>query len=337
MNVDKWKKKLISSNERFAIPIITHPGIEIINRTVSETVQNGQVQAMAIKKVAETFPTAAITLMMDLTVEAEAFGCKVVFPENDMPHVLGRLLCNREDVEKLQVPDLITGRVPEYLKAVKLIVDSVKNKPVFAGAIGPFSLAARLYDMTEIMMCCYTEPDVVEVLLNKCTEFIVKYCLELKRIGCDGVLIAEPAAGLLSNEDCQTFSSKYIKHIVNLLQDDTFMIILHNCGNNGHCTDAMLMTDADALHFGNAIDILETLKKSPKDKLIMGNIDPVGVFKMLTYDEVYAITRKLLEETSTFDNFILSSGCDLPSGVPIENITAFFDALEEYNNYKMKI
>jgi len=42
-------------------------------------------------------------------------------------------------------------------------------------------------------------------------------------------------------------------------------------------------------------------------------------------------TRELLEATSDYKNFIISSGCDMPPGTPLSNIDAFFEALNEYN------
>ena len=98
----------------------------------------------------------------------------------------------------------------------------------------------------------------------------------LKETGVNGVIIAEPAAGLVSNEDCSSFSSTYISRIVEELQDDNFMIVLHNCGNTGHCTAAMVETKAAGLHFGNKIDMVQVLQECPEDILVMGNIDPVA-------------------------------------------------------------
>jgi uroporphyrinogen decarboxylase len=333
-NINNWVSQQISNKKRIAIPIMTHPGIEMIGKKVKDTVQNGEVHALAIKRLNEVYPVAAKTVIMDLTLEAEAFGCQIEFQENDMPHILGRLVSNAKEIENLKVPELCAGRVPQYLKANRLTVESTKDKPVFAGVIGPFSLAGRLFDMSEIMVACYMEPEAITCLLEKCTEFILKYCKELKNIGCSGVVIAEPAAGLLSNEDCQYFSSEYVKKIVDAVQDDTFLVILHNCGNQGHCTEAMLNSGANAYHFGNAIDMVETLKYCPTDKLILGNIDPVGVMKMRSAREVKAFTSDLLNRTSGFDNFVLSTGCDLPPHVPSENISAFFEALDDYNKVK---
>lgn len=331
INIKSWVNQQIGNKKRIAIPIMTHPGIEMIGKKVKDAVQNGEVHALAIKRLNEVYPVAAKTVIMDLTLEAEAFGCQIEFQENDMPHILGRLVSNAEEIENLKVPELSAGRVPQYLKANRLTVESTNDKPVFAGVIGPFSLAGRLFDMSEIMVACYMEPEAITCLLEKCTEFVLKYCKELKNIGCSGVVIAEPAAGLLSNEDCQYFSSEYIKKIVDAIQDETFLVVLHNCGNQGHCTEAMLNSGANAYHFGNAIDMVETLKHCPKDKLIMGNIDPVGIMKMSSAKEVKAFVTDLLNRTAESDNFVLSTGCDLPPHVPSKNISAFFEALDDYN------
>ncbi|WP_243347820.1 uroporphyrinogen decarboxylase family protein [Parabacteroides sp. FAFU027] len=330
-NMKEWANQQIANKKRIAIPIMTHPGIEMIGKRVVDAVQNGEVHAQAVIELGKIYPSAATTVIMDLTVEAEAFGCQIDFPENDMPHIIGRLVSNAEEIDNLKVPDLTAGRIPGYLKANKLTAEAISDKPVFAGIIGPFSLAGRLYDMSEIMIGCYIEPEAIGKLLDKCTEFLINYCQELKRIGSNGVMIAEPAAGLLSNEDCQAFSSVYVKKIVDAVQDDNFMVVLHNCGNKGHCTEAMLNTDAAAFHFGNAIDMLETLNVCPKDKLIMGNVDPVGVMKLTSAAEVKTYVADLLQKTATFDNYVLSTGCDLPPHVPAENIQAFYEALNEYN------
>ena len=183
-------------------------------------------------------------------------------------------------------------------------------------------------------MLIYINPEAAAVLLQKCTDFITRYCLALKATGVSGVVMAEPAAGLLSNEDCQQYSSVYVKQIIDKVQDDNFAVILHNCGNTGHCTQAMVTTGAMGYHFGNKINMVDALKEVPADALAMGNLDPVGIFKMSTAEQVKQATLQLLNETAAYPNFVLSSGCDTPPHVPMENIDAFFEALEEYNQGK---
>ena len=331
LNMKQWAADVIKQPERIAIPIMTHPGIELIGKSVLEAVTDGQVHYEAILALDTKYPAAACTVMMDLTVEAEAFGAEVVFTKDEIPAVRGRLLTDMESVADLVVPDMSAARLPQYLSANRLVAANISGKPVFSGCIGPFSLACRLYDMSEFMMACCCEPETAELLLEKCTLFLLNYCNTLKQQGTNGVIIAEPAAGLVSGSDCAKFSSRYVKQIVEAVQDDFFMVILHNCGNTGQCTAAMLQTGAMALHFGNKIDMVSALEECPADILALGNLDPVGLIKTAAPHELKKATLDLLEKTKGYANFILSSGCDVPPHTPQANIEAFYEATAAFN------
>lgn len=326
-----WIKEIIQNKKTVAVPVMTHPGIELIGKSVREACCNGQTHYEAIKALAEKYPTAAATVIMDLTVEAEAFGAEIHFTEDAVPAVIGHMLSSDNDIRRLKVPSLRAARVPEYLKANLLSARAITDRPVFGGCIGPFSLAGRLYDMSEIMVLIYQNPDAAHTLLAKCTEFILKYCRALKLTGVNGVVMAEPAAGLMSDDDCKRFSSDYVRYIVNEVQDDSFSVILHNCGNTGHCTKAMVSTGAAAYHFGNKCDMREVIKDVPPTALAMGNIDPVSMFKEGTPEDMYRVTGQLLEDMRQYPNFVLSSGCDTPPHTPMANIDAFFKALDDCN------
>ena len=278
MEIQKWLQETIGQNERRAIPIMTHPGIELCGKTVKEAVTSGTVHAEAICRLNELYPAAAPTVIMDLTVEAEAFGAKVVFPEDEVPSVTEPLVSDKESIDNLQIPSLDSARVPEYLKANRLTAERINDKPVFAGCIGPFSLAGRLFGLSELMIALYVEPENITILLDKCTRFLIDYCRAIKATGVQGVIMAEPAAGLISNEDSILYSTTYVRQVVEAVQDENFIVILHNCGNAGHCTDAMVQSGAAGLHFGNKINMMDALADCPTDRLVMGNLDPVGLF-----------------------------------------------------------
>ena len=331
MNMKQWAQQLIADQKIAAVPIMTHPGIDMTGKRVLDAVSNGNVHFEAIKALADHYPTAAATVIMDLTVEAEAFGAEIAFDDDVVPAVIGHLLNNAEDIRQLQVPPLNKARIPAYLKANLLAAKAISDRPVLAGCIGPFSLAGRLYDMSAIMMLIYEGPEAAELLLDKCTQFILKYCLALKATGANGVVMAEPAAGLMSDDDCMRFSSVFVRRIVDAVQDDYFTVVLHNCGNTGACTQAMLATGARAHHFGDKIDMLAALEQLPRDVIGMGNLSPVTVFRMGNAGEVKKATLELLRRTADYNNFIISSGCDTPPHSPIGNFDAFFEAVQEFN------
>lgn len=331
INMAQWMQDIIDRKDVVAIPVMTHPGIEITGDTVLKAVSDGNAHCKSIVALANRYPTAAASVIMDLTVEAEAFGAEISFTENEVPAVIGHMLGSPADIDALKVPSLSRGRVPQYLKANLLAARAITDRPVIGGCIGPFSLAGRLYDMSEIMVLIYQDPDAAHKLLSKCTEFILRYCLAIKETGANGVMMAEPAAGLMSNDDCRRFSSEYVKYIVDQVQDDYFSVILHNCGNTGHCTGAMVYTGAAAYHFGNKCDMAEVARDVPPTALAMGNLDPVSVFKDSTPEKIREAAASLLEKMKDFPNFVLSSGCDTPPHTPLENIDAFFEALADYN------
>jgi uroporphyrinogen decarboxylase len=324
--MNKTISKILTTDRIPVMPIMTHPGIELIGKKVIDAVKDGQTHYEAVMALRKRFPqSVASTTIMDLSMEAEAFGANIVFDDNEVPTVSGRMLESAADVEALQIPSLDTKRVPEYLKANRLAAAEL-DVPLFGGCIGPFSLAGRLYDMTELMMAMYIEPDTANLLLDKCTQFILEYCKQIKASGSAGVVMAEPAAGLLSNDDCQAYSSRFVKTIVDAVQDDNFVVMLHNCGNTGQCTKAMIETGAAALHFGNAIDMAQVLNEVPADIAVSGNINPVEIMKFGTPQQVEDVAKQLIKLADKHNNFILSTGCDVPPETPFENIESLFNA-----------
>ncbi|MCR4854223.1 MAG: uroporphyrinogen decarboxylase family protein [Prevotella sp.] len=329
-DMKRWIASLISDNRVAAIPIMTHPGIELNGKTVREAVSDGRVHADAIATICQRYASAAATTIMDLTTEAEAFGAQIVMSDDAVPAVTGRLLNDVSDIAQLKIPTLNAARIPAYLKACLMAAREV-DRPLFGGCIGPFSLAGRLFDMSDIMVLIYENPDAAHELLDKATTFITKYCRAIRETGANGVMMAEPAAGLLSNDDCITFSSQYVKRIVEDVQNDDFIVVLHNCGNTGHCTRAMVQTGAAAYHFGNKCKMAEVIADVPDTALAMGNIDPVGVFKDGTRASMTKAVEQLMNEMKSNRNFVISSGCDTPPHTPFSQIDAFFEAVESVN------
>lgn len=331
MNMSAWKQAALSSRKRLALPILTSLGFEMTGRTIRDGATNSRVQADAIVALARRYDFAASPMMMDLSVEAEAFGATIKLSDDEVPVVVGALLQDCSAVGSLQIPALTAGRIPRYLEAARLAAAEVTDRPVFAGCIGPFSLAGRLFGMTEIMTEMLMDPDGILHLLEKCTEFLETYLQAFADTGVNGIIIAEPAAGLLSPAQCDEFSSDFVRRLIAKVQNEHFAVVLHNCGNTGGQNQSMLSTGAWGLHFGNKNDMAKTLAELPQDVLLMGNVDPAGTFRMGRPEQVLAETTRLLAATAAYPNFILSSGCDLPPRVPAANVEAFRLALDRFN------
>lgn len=332
-NMDTWIRNTISTKKHMAFPLMTYVGLGLTGMSVLDVVKDSSKQASCIQALARHFPSCAgFVTIMDLSVEAEAFGAQIKFVQNETPTVTGQLIGNSEAAASLKVPETGGGRTSVYLEALTLASRSIKDKPLFGCVIGPFSLAGRLCDMTGIFVNIMENPEMVHTVLEKCTSFLIGYAKAFKDAGAKGIFIAEPAAGLISPRQCQEFSSHYVKKIVASVQDENFVVILHNCGNTRKQVPAMLDTGARGYHFGNALDMKDIMPQIPRDIPAFGNIDPSGVFRNGTPDDIRAKTIELLEQMSNYPNFVPSSGCDIPPGTPVSNLEVFFAALEEYQN-----
>ena len=331
MNMKQWLQDQMAAEKRKALPVLSFPCTQLMGITVRELVSDSDAQAKGMAAVAQRCPTAAAVSMMDLSVEAECFGAQIRFTDDEVPTVVGAVVHDPDEAEALQVPAVGTGRTGIYVEAIGKTKQLITDRPVLAGVIGPFSLAGRLMDMTEIMINCYEEPEMVHATLDKAAQFITDYINEYKKVGADGVVMGEPAAGLLSPGICEEFSTPYVKRIIEAVQTDDFIVVYHNCGNSvTQMPDQIVATGAAAYHFGNAIDLAEMLDKMPDDQLVMGNVDPVGAFFNGTPASVREDTLKVMKACSGHKNFLISSGCDIPPKSPWENIDAFFAAVEEF-------
>lgn len=329
-NMKAWLKELHDADVKKAMPVLSFPSITLMGISVIDLISDSEKQAMGMKLIADKCPTAASLGMMDLSVEAEAFGSQIKVSEGEVPTVIGRIITSEEDAKALKIPEVGTGRTGLYIKAIEKALELITDRPVFAGTIGPFSLAGRLMDMTEIMVNCQEEPDMVHETLRKTTEFIIKYIKAYKEIGANGVVLAEPAAGLLSPRLIDEFSSKYVKEIVDAVQDENFILIYHNCGNTIPLINSILSTGSAAYHFGNAIKMAEMMKVLPADAIAFGNVEPAGQFRNGTPESVREATLNIMKDCCQYKNFVISSGCDIPPLSSWDNINAFFNAVDEF-------
>ena len=331
-NMKEWIASLKETGTKKPIPILSFPCVSLLGVTVRELISSSELQARGMKAVADKTASAASVSFMDLSLEAECFGAKIVVSDEEVPTVRGRIVNDMDEAEALAVPAVGSGRTQIYLDAIKKASAEITDRPVLAGMIGPFSLAARLLDVTEIMMDCYDDPDMVHLVLEKVTEFLCEYAKAYKAAGANGIVMAEPVAGLLSPTLEEEFGSPYVKRIVDAVQTDDFAVIYHNCGDNvPRMLDSILTTGCAAYHFGNAVDMeKDIIPKIPSDTVVMGNIDPAGTLRLGTPEKVRTETLALLEKCSKYPNFVLSTGCDVPPMTPWENIDAFFAASDEY-------
>lgn len=322
-----FAEAVLDSRRPLALPIAVYPGLEVTRARVLDIVTNAAAQAEASAAIHQRYRTPFALTARDLSLEAEAFGCEILWTENEIPTATGRVVSTAAQVRGLRKPEPGEKRTGLAFEVVRRLKKLPSNPIVLAGAIGPFSLAARLLDISEALQLTVTDPGIVRMVLEKSSAFLIDYVRGLKSAGASGVIMAEPTAGLLFPAALKEFSSQYVRQIVAAAEDERFTIILHNCGARGVHLASVLDSGARAFHFGAAMDLGAALAAAGSDRIFCGNLDPSSVFARATAADVAAKTQALLSQFAEHHNFLPSSGCDLPPGTPLENLDAFFETV----------
>ena len=324
MATNCFNRLVLDPPGRLALPIATYPGLVLTGGTVRQAVTDPEAQFEAVAALQARYRTPVVLSAMDLSAEAEAFGCALHASENEIPSVTGRLVTSLEQANELRVPQPGDRRTGVYLETVRRLKKLPSRPLVLGGCIGPFSLAARLVGVSEALELTLAEPDLMAAVLERSTAFLSAYARAFREAGADGLIMAEPAAGLLSPRSLAAHSSAYIKQIAAAVQDGEFALILHNCAARLVHLPAILETGLTTFHFGPPMDLPAALGQVPPDVVLCGNLDPTGVFCQLAPAEVTARATDLLIRTAAHRNYVLSSGCDVPVGAPLANLDAFY-------------
>jgi len=328
MNMDLWIRQTIATPNKKAMPLLSYPAVQQLFISVDRLLKSSNEMALGVRLIADRYDMPFATTYMDLSVEAEAFGATCTYHTDDIPTITGQLVSNQEEADALVVPEVGAGRTGKVIRALTKAMILVNDRPVFANCTGPFSLAGRLMDVNEILLLTYEEPELVHTVLEKCTQFLISYIRALKEAGANGVIMAEPLAGLMSVGPMKEFSSDYVRRIIDELQSRDFVFCYHNCSNAiEKKVDSVLATGAKMFHFGDQADMWQLLETLPDDVIVMGNISPSAVFMCDSTDKMALDTQTLLRQCMIHDNFMISSGCDIPAKTPLENVDKFFEVI----------
>src|SRR3974390_3054420 len=99
-----FNRLVLGSAKRLALPIATYPGLALTGATVRQAVHDPQAQFDAVAALHARYETPLVLSAMDLSAEAEAFGCSLHISDNEIPSVTGRLVTNLEQADRLSVP-----------------------------------------------------------------------------------------------------------------------------------------------------------------------------------------------------------------------------------------
>lgn len=308
---------------RLVAPLMGYPGARLTHSTIKQNGFNAELHYRSIYKLVEMYAPDVIFNMMDLSVEAGAVGLQVRYPLIESASVEFHPVVQISDLDQYKVLDPIyDARIRSNIETMRMMARNIIGITKGTYVIGPFTLAGLMIGASQIALATIDNPDLVFATLNLAEEIITRYAKELVNAGAELVAILEPTATFLSPKSFLSFSGNYVNRIARRLDG---MTVLHICGDTTRLIPAMGQIEVQGLSLDSMVDFSLAVSRIPSEMVLIGNLDPVRILMNGTPASVRQAVRKLLDDMAPYDNFILSTGCDLPQDVPLENIHAFMD------------
>lgn len=316
--------------KKIVAPLMGAPGVQLTKTTLKQNLTNAQTQANTLMALYNKFKPDFMLPFMDLSVEADVLGLEINFPENDNPAVTKHPVKNKDDFEEVKkLYNGVSGRMNVFIDVVKKMKEQMSSETIVGGyVIGPFSLVGELMGVENACMATVMDKELINEQLEFAVKVISDYAKALFDAGADVIVVLEPTAMLLSPMSFEEFSSTPFKMISDNI--DNKPLVLHICGNTKHLLKGMCETKAIGLSLDSPMNFSEIVNEIPEDICLIGNVNPVNVMLQGDKESVRREVQKLVDSMKGKDNFVLSTGCDLPIDTPIENIKEFMKVASEW-------
>lgn len=316
-------------------PFMGDTATPLIGRKLSDYYHSAELMAEVEIACFKKFGHDGVGVGPGLHAIAEAMGTRMKFPENGLAFVSEPFLKDYSDLDRLLPADPYKdGRLPLYLKALKIINEEIGDQVSVGSCVGgPFTAAAGLRGTENFLRDLQKNPEKAHRLLEMVTESALRYIDAVCDMGLPPS-IAEPTATgtIISAKVFREFALPYLKkYVERIVERCGTGPSLHICGNSKSIWQSMVETGAPLLSLDNQVDLGEA-KEAVGDKVcLMGNVRPIEAVMKGTREQIMAEAKECIRKA--YDNpkgYILATGCQIPVGTPPENITALMDAARIY-------
>lgn len=276
------------------------------------------------------FPLDVAILFSDILVVPQAMGIDFKMKESVGPW-LDTPIRSLEQVQNLQVEGAEENLKYVY-DAIDITLQKLENEiPLIGFAGSPWTLlcycvegkGSKSFDIAKSF--CFTQPEAAHLLLQKITNVTIAYLKRKVQCGVSAVQIFDSWGGMLSPEDYQEFSWKYINQIVEALAPETHVVVFaKGCW---YALEEMTKSKVSALGVDWTITPELARKFTNNSITLQGNFDPARL-----HSSPEVIRKMVHEMIDRFgkDKYIANLGHGILPNIPLENAEAFIRAVVEW-------
>lgn len=304
-------------------PIVMHFAARLADQKYCEFASDYHAMVKANILCIDKIGMDYVTVMCDPYRETSAFGGVVTYPEDAVPRCTTQDLNDIDDLQLLKVPDVNSSeRIKNCIDGILEFKNKLQDKiPIIGWVEGPLAEACDIIGMEKMMLNTYVNPDFAVALMKKCLNFSKQFAKAQIDAGADVIGIGEAVCSQISVEQYAEMIFSLDKELIDYIHSQGALVKLHICGNISHLLPIIKDAQPDIVDIDWMVD-MEEAYQILGDKIIRcGNLDPVKMAREMSAEEVYQFSKSLIGKEDGRP-FILSAGCEIPVGTPIENLLA---------------
>ncbi len=277
---------------------------------------------------AEKFGIDCVTVMSDPTREAADFGSNVIYPMDDVPHVLQPLISLNSQLSTLKAKPPESGKkMSQAIELTQYFKSAVGNQfPIIGWVQGSFAQAATLMGTGNFIHSFSVDSIFVKELLDICLEQAKLFAKAQIQAGADIIGIGDSifsVMGHIVHEECTVYYMSELLKSIKLMGAKTK---LHPYTCITPFVGKLPMEYIDILDADWTLP-LDKVYQLNSDLAVSGNYNQIEL--MLQGDRTGI--REAVKSCAMKGNqcYMSSAGCEVPKYTPPENLLAVKEALTE--------
>jgi len=282
----------------------------------------------AMVRCAEDFGCDWVTVMSDPYAEASAFGLRIEYPENNLPHETGHF-DNARAVQSLKPYDATAhprtaGRLAEIREFRRMAGDRYF---VVGWVEGPVAEYADLRGATDAAFDFMDEPEGVGRAMDMITEAAMRFITLQIEAGADCVGIGDAFCSQIGPMLYRGLAFNREKAMVDHIHSLGAKAKLHICGNTSAILPGMIATGADIIDIDHLVpSFAPFVSQLAPRQVFCGKADPVSMVQNGSREMIVHAVRQGFQEAG--GRCIVSAGCEITPGTSVENMRALSQAAE---------
>jgi uroporphyrinogen decarboxylase len=293
-----------------------------------EMVRTPELAAEVTLQPLRRFALDAAIIFSDILVIPEALGQPYKFRDQggiEMEFRLG----TRAQLDRLD-PQGVMSRLDYVAQALARVKTELKGATALLGFGGsPWTLATYMVeggssdDFSRIKGLFFTDRAFFNTLMEKLTAALIEYFRMQIRAGADAIQIFDSWGGIISGQDYEAASLRWMRDIIAALPRD-FPVILYAKGTSAQLTD-QAFSGAAVLGVDWTVDLGVVRRLVPDNIALQGNLDPVLL--NTTPEIVRRESTRLLETMRGARGHIFNLGHGITPAAKIECMEALVETV----------